>query len=380
MRSIINLRLMGMRKNLVIVLLMTFIALALISLMFGAYSGDFKYTVKICDLVENSFSQKLIPLLEKNNSFNFEIGKYNESIVAVEEGQALASVVLRDDGISILKTADDANVYAIENLISNTINRINSNIKIAEVTTAYILKDVNVNNEELENTIYNKAVDHWKYRLPITVKRRLLNINSNKQYDDIKHITIGFILFFSMYGMVFSIGDILEDKKLYTWQRMLISPISKAEILGGNMIVAFITGLFQIILLIMLSKYLLDIDWGNCILGILVVVSAFVFSTTSLGLLLSGTVKTTSQLSALTPIVLTSTSMLGGAMFPLEVVNSKVILFLSNFTPQKWAIKGIEDIVMFGKGFESVILPTIILLTMGILFFVIGVILVKSEQ
>lgn len=371
---------MGMRKNLVIVLLMTFIALALISLMFGAYSGDFKYTVKICDLVENSFSQKLIPLLEKNNSFNFEIGKYNESIVAVEEGQALASVVLRDDGISILKTADDANVYAIENLISNTINRINSNIKIAEVTTAYILKDVNVNNEELENTIYNKAVDHWKYRLPITVKRRLLNINSNKQYDDIKHITIGFILFFSMYGMVFSIGDILEDKKLYTWQRMLISPISKAEILGGNMIVAFITGLFQIILLIMLSKYLLDIDWGNCILGILVVVSAFVFSTTSLGLLLSGTVKTTSQLSALTPIVLTSTSMLGGAMFPLEVVNSKVILFLSNFTPQKWAIKGIEDIVMFGKGFESVILPTIILLTMGILFFVIGVILVKSEQ
>ncbi len=179
---------------------------------------------------------------------------------------------------------------------------------------------------------------------------------------------------------MFSIGDILEDKKLYTWQRMLISPISKAEILGGNMIVAFITGLFQIILLIMLSKYLLDIDWGNCILGILVVVSAFVFSTTSLGLLLSGTVKTTSQLSALTPIVLTSTSMLGGAMFPLEVVNSKVILFLSNFTPQKWAIKGIEDIVMFGKGFESVILPTIILLTMGILFFVIGVILVKSEQ
>ena len=154
---------------------------------------------------------------------------------------------------------------------------------------------------------------------------------------------------------------------------MLISPVSKTSILGGSMIVAYLTGAVQMGVLILAGKYLLKVDWGNSISGVLMVAAAFVFAVTSLGLMLSGFIKTQAQLGSLAPIVLTSTSMLGGCMWPLEIVNNKALLFLAELTPQKWAIQGIEGIASKGMGFSAAMLPTVVLIAMGLIYFAIGV-------
>jgi ABC-2 type transport system permease protein len=131
--------------------------------------------------------------------------------------------------------------------------------------------------------------------------------------------------------------------------------------------------------LILGGKYLFGIDWGNSIAGIMMLTTVFVFTITSLGLMLSGIVKTEAQLGAIAPVVLTSTSMLGGTMWPLEIVNNKVLLFLAELTPQKWAMQGMLNIASKGMGFESAIMPSLILLAMGIIFFSTGVKLVKQN-
>jgi ABC-2 type transport system permease protein len=221
-------------------------------------------------------------------------------------------------------------------------------------------------------------MESWKYKRPMEVKTSVAGTGSSS-FDNLKHSMIGFSVFFSMYTMVFGIGTILEDRQYKTWQRMLISPVSKASILGGSMVVAYITGILQMGVLILASKYLMGIDWGSSMLGVLMVAGAFVFTVTSMGLLLSGVVKTHAQLSSITPVVLTSTSMLGGCMWPLEIVNNKLLLFLAELTPQKWAIQGMEGIAVKGMGFEAAIFPTIVLLGMGVLFFAAGVKVMKFE-
>ncbi|WIV10591.1 hypothetical protein [Proteiniborus sp. MB09-C3] len=42
-------------------------------------------------------------------------------------------------------------------------------------------------------------------------------------------------------------------------------------------------------------------------------------------------------------------------------------------TPQKWAVEGIEKIVMYGKGMEDILPNLGILVLMGTVFFIIGV-------
>ncbi len=83
------------------------------------------------------------------------------------------------------------------------------------------------------------------------------------------------------------------------------------------MIAAYIIGLLQLFILIFGGKYLFNVEWGE-ISGIILIALLYVFAITSLGLFLSGVVKTHAQLSAITPIILTSTAMLGGCMRPLD--------------------------------------------------------------
>ena len=213
----------------------------------------------------------------------------------------------------------------------------------------------------------------------MTVRTSASESKPENSYDSLKHSMIGFSLFFSMYTMVFGIGTILYDKQYKTWQRMLVTPVSRSSILGGSMVIAYLTGGIQLGILILAGKYLLKIDWGNSLGGILLVAAAFVFAVTAMGLLLSGVVKTHAQLAAVTPVVLTSTSMLGGCMWPLDIVNNKILLFLAQLTPQKWAIQGMENIAAKGMGFESALLPALVLLAMGAVFFGFGVRLIKFE-
>jgi ABC-2 type transport system permease protein len=131
--------------------------------------------------------------------------------------------------------------------------------------------------------------------------------------------------------------------------------------------------------LILCGNYLLGVDWGNSMSGVLMVAAAFIFAVTSLGLMMSGFVKTQAQLGAIVPVVLTSTSMLGGCMWPLDIVNNKALLFLAELTPQKWAIQGIEGIASKGMGFEAAVFPTVVLMGMGAVFFAAGVKVLKTE-
>ena len=179
----------------------------------------------------------------------------------------------------------------------------------------------------------------------------------------------------SHFTIVFGIGSILEDKQYHTWDKMLISPLKKSGILSGNLIATFFVGAAQILLLMVLTKYMMGMNWGanSKFIWVILIGLLFVLATTSLGLMLVGVVKTHSQLSTISPVLLTSTSMLGGAMWPLELVQSKILLFLANLTPQKWAIEGMEKIVMYGGDFND-ILPNIgVLALMSAIFFVIGV-------
>jgi ABC-2 type transport system permease protein len=173
--------------------------------------------------------------------------------------------------------------------------------------------------------------------------------------------------------MVFSISTILSDKQYKTWQRMIISPVSKSSILGGTMVVSYFTGAVQLAVLIIGGKFLFGIDWGNTTAGIIMVSAAFVFAVTNLGLMLSNVVKTQAQLGSIAPVILTSTSMIGGCMWPLDIVNNKILLFLAELTPQKWAMQGLENIASKGMSFEAAILPTTVLLFMGVIYFSFGV-------
>jgi len=384
MLSVIKLRLLRLRDDVMVFALMTAMALGFTAI-FGVSFDSYKPTVLIVDEDNSYYSEYLINELRQNKGFNFKNSDLKIASEEIEEGDAVVALLIKqgfhgniengkDVSLGLMKVKDDIAMLTIQELASSITLKMAGSIRISDVTVDFI-KSVKpeADMQEIKTSAYNNVMDSWKYKNPITVTATVAKTGADSSYDGLMHSMIGFTIFFSMYTMVFSIGTILSDKQYKTWERMLVSPVSRASILGGTMTVSYLTGAVQMGVLILCGKYLLKIDWGNSVQGVLLVSAAFVFSVTSLGLMMSSFIKTQGQLGTLAPIVLTSTSMLGGCMWPLEIVNNKALLFLAELTPQKWAMQGIEGIASQGMGFEAAIFPTIVLMGMGLIYFIIGV-------
>ncbi|MDD3706105.1 MAG: ABC transporter permease [Clostridiaceae bacterium] len=389
MLSIIRLRLLGLRDDFAVIVLMTIMALGFTAI-FGISFDDFRPTVPVVDEDKSGYSEALINELKKDKGLSFIALDMKDAAAEVEEGKTLAALIIPkgfDESIKIgekaslgvLKVKDDILIFTMQKVVSGIVLKMAGSERIADITADFIHTHKSEAGQAVKVSAYRSVIEAWEYKRPMEVTSTVSGTEEDSSYDNLKHSMIGFSLFFSMYTMVFGIGTILNDRQYKTWQRMLITPVSKASILGGNMVTAYLVGVIQIGILIIGGKYLLGIDWGNSISGVLTVAGSFVFAVTSMGLMLSGVVKTHAQLSAVTPVVLTSTSMLGGCMWPLEIVNNRALLFLAELTPQKWAMQGMESIVSKGMGFEAAVYPAIVLMVMGALFFAIGVILIKYE-
>ncbi|MBP7279574.1 MAG: ABC transporter permease [Sedimentibacter sp.] len=389
MLSIVKLRLLSLRDNYIVFLIMTAMAFGFTA-VFGISFNTYRPPVIIVDEDNTLYSTAFVEELKLNKTFKFVDSDKENAFMQVEEGKAFAALVINEGfhnsietgnevSIGQIKVKDDTFLLSLQESVRGIIAKMAGGQRISTVTADFISSQVpSADKEKIKTSAYENFMDSWKFKNPLKTTSTVADTNIKSGYDGMKQSMIGFSVFFSMYTMVFSIGTILSDKRYKTWERMLISRVQISSILGGTMAVSYLVGIIQMSVLIFGGIYLFGVDWGSSIAGIMMIAAVFVFTITSMGLMMSGFVKTEGQLGAVTPVVLTSTSMLGGTMWPLEIINNKILLFLAELTPQKWAMQGMINIASKGMGFEAAILPSLVLLGMGIIFFTIGVKTVKN--
>jgi ABC-2 type transport system permease protein len=108
---------------------------------------------------------------------------------------------------------------------------------------------------------------------------------------------------------------------------------------------------------------------------IMAVLSLWVAAT---GLLISALVKNEEQVVLYSLLSMFIFSALGGAWFSLDMVGS-TFAAIGHLMPSAWAIDGFQNIIVRRLGFESVLLPTGIVLVYAAAFFGIAVWRFRTE-
>ncbi len=191
-------------------------------------------------------------------------------------------------------------------------------------------------------------------------------------YNNKLHNMIGFSLMFSMFTLVFSVADILTDFQNHTWGRMNIAPVKFLSVVVGYFTPTVLLGFIQLSLLYVLGAVLFQIDFGQHLLALMGFLFLYAMTITGLAILMSSLLKTRAQAGAVTAVVINATSMLGGCMWPLAVVQSKVILGAAQFMPQKWAIEALEGLTMYGREPSEFLLQACVLLMMAVILTALG--------
>lgn len=133
----------------------------------------------------------------------------------------------------------------------------------------------------------------------------------------------------------------------------------------------------QIGLLMLASALIFGIPWGEP-LAVASVALGLVVSAAGFGVLLMSFVKSTRQSGPVVGGVLTVTGMAGG-LFTTGFQNLPAAYETINLlTPQGWALRGWK-VVLAGGGVSEVLLPTLVTLGMGTVFFAVGALIFRRR-
>jgi len=338
-----------------------FLVTSVICIVFAYLIGLSSFTKIEIPVFTDSSKQMdvIVKELNQSESYTFVVYPKEEVKKMVEEGKAELGIYLEEDQFTIYREAETSNVFAVQNLIEKYYQNM-----IREQQIISLAEDKQKAETILEENKENPIIPLKKDSSPS---------EKDTSYSQSLQALFGFTLFFSIYTVAFTVVDILREKKNGIWDRLILSSTSKTQIYLGNLVFSFLVGYFQIALIYIIFKYGLNISFnGNFHLTFLLIIP-YLFSIVALTILITGLVKTVSQFNVLIPLISVSFAMLGGAYWPIEIVTSKVMIFISKFIPITYGMELLKKGVLGDGTMMELLKPAGILLLMGTIMLGIGI-------
>ena len=192
------------------------------------------------------------------------------------------------------------------------------------------------------------------------------------EFDILAYMAPGMALLFLMYTVSYGGRSILAERSQGTLPRLLVSPTSTAQVLGGKVLGIFLTGVAQVGILILASSVFFGVRWGDAA-GLLVLILAAVFGATGWGLLVTALARTPAQVGSIGSALMLIFGILGGSFINLEQM-PPLVRTVSKIPPNAWGLDGFTTLALGGT-LQNLVEPIAALLVMGALLFGIAVVL-----
>ena len=192
-------------------------------------------------------------------------------------------------------------------------------------------------------------------------------------------VTLPQAMYWAILGVVMGFGvALVQEKTRGTMSRLVVAPISRAQILGGKALGCFLALVVVVCLFFLMARVVFAVPIerpDKILLAVLSVSTAFV----GIMMFLAAIGKTERGMSSLGWGVMMVFAMFGGAMIPLFAMPAWMIR-ISHFSPVKWAILMFEGATWRHYSYAELLLPCGIMMVLGVLLFVAGVKLLKLEE
>ena len=192
------------------------------------------------------------------------------------------------------------------------------------------------------------------------------------EFDLLAYFAPGMALMFLMYTVSYGGRSILAERAQGTLPRLLTSPTSTAQFLGGKVLGVFFMGIAQVGILIVASALFFQVKWGDP-LGVAVLILAAVFGATGWGMVITAFARTPAQVGSLGSAIMLIFGILGGSFINLEQL-PPLIQTVSKITPNAWGLDGFTTLALGGT-LKNLGDPILALLIMGVVLFGVSVFL-----
>lgn len=338
---------------------------------------------------EGALAVAFLARLEADPALDVRLGTRAEGVTAVTDEDVVAALTIPSNFSQSLTTSNDValdfylnadqvvDAQPVEQAVLAAISQMQASLTAAQhatnVATSLGLFAADVNQNDYFADSVSRANTAWQQPPVTIVAQQETRIASaeNKIPNGINQSSPGMMVMFAMFTMLGGAITLIQERQEGTLRRLLVMPISKTAVLVGKLSGVFITGILQISILIVVGALVFSVPWGQAPVALALLILAFAFAITSLGMMMAALTRTLAQANSLNTVVVLVMASLGGAWWPLEIV-PQWMQTLGRFFPTSWAMTGFQDIITRGLRVTAVLPEVAVLMAYGIIFLAIG--------
>jgi ABC-2 type transport system permease protein len=196
------------------------------------------------------------------------------------------------------------------------------------------------------------------------------------QTDSLAPLFVGLFAFFFIF--LLTSVSFLRERSRGTIERLLISPLSRGELVLGYVLGFTIFAVAQSLIILLYVIYVLQVHYAGNLGLIFLITLALTVGSVNLGIFLSTFARNELQVIQFIPLVLVPQALLGGLFWS---VNSLPVVLkqLAYIMPLTWANFGLKDVMLKGKGLETIWPDLLVLLAFAALMVVLAAFTVRRE-
>lgn len=346
-----------------------FLAMTAMTLLLAAVMGQQATSTLIVTVLPDAelnaaHTDAWLERLSGSQAFRFEVGDEKKALDRLRSGGSGLVLRLGTDSWRVLTAGENESAAALANFVARTYRE--------QLTVQRAASGGN------DDELAERVADELR-RPALTVHTVTASSASDFAYDGRVQAAFGMGLFFVMFTILFGVNNLLEERRLGLWDRVIVSPVSKAGMYGGHVTFTFLSGLLQLVLVFALFRVAFGVSTGPNLAAALLVLATFALAITALGMVLAGLVANAAQMNIVIPIVAVSSAMIGGAFWPIEIVTNPVLLALSKVLPLRPAMDALKGLAYHGWGFSGVLGAVGYLAAFALVCMVVGVWLVDRR-
>jgi ABC-2 type transport system permease protein len=165
-----------------------------------------------------------------------------------------------------------------------------------------------------------------------------------RESDVYKVIVPSYTVFFVFFIVTFMARSVLHEREMGTLRRLRIAPIKPISLLAGKTIPFLLISLVQTGILFLCGRFIFDFTWGAEPWMLLPVILSTSMAATSLGLLIATLVRSESQVSAYSTILVVTMGGISGCFTPRAWLPDAMREF-SLSTPHAWSLIAYEELL-----------------------------------
>ncbi len=203
---------------------------------------------------------------------------------------------------------------------------------------------------------------------------------SSKDYtqtDSLAPLFVGLFAFFFIF--LLTSVSFLRERSRGTIERLLISPLSRAELVLGYVLGFTIFAVAQSLIILLYVIYVLQVHYAGNLGLIFLITLALTVGSVNLGIFLSTFARNELQVIQFIPLVLVPQALLGGLFWS---VNSLPVVLkqLAYVLPLTWANFGLKDVMLKGKGLETIWPDLLVLVGFATLMVILAAFTIRRES